>query len=540
MADIAGISFDEAKVDAVLAPFDQGRLPGAVVGIAIRGRPVYRKGFGLANMELPVVLAPTIRMRLASISKHMASLAYMLLCEDGKAGIDDPLGKYLPELHPVTQGVTMRQLMGNISGLHDAYEICHQFNGMGHPVTSAELLSFYRDLDEVNAAPGTAWIYNNGGFLLLSFAIERITGEALEDVLRTRLFEPVHMYSTLLRRWDTDFVANSAVAHTIGPSGDYQKSNFFGNAWAGEGGVVSTVDDMLRWLAHMDAPVVGSAATWRAMKSPQTLANGTSTGYGMGLHIDRYRGVETLYHPGGGLGSSAQMLKVPSAGLDVVVLVNRQDVHAMTLAESILDVCLTGLEPIGTRFTGPFLTGVFRSPTTDRVIELFAREGRQIASIDGMDMPVEPDSGGALRPVDFFRDVKQAVMLPKDGAQRGCGDRDKPASIRLSDFGNIDELVRQAPPATPDISPLAGRFHASTTGTEARIVATDHGPQLVTRGRFGSALYTLDCLADGVWRARAPLLWYRGGILSFDRKRATFRFFSSLGRMWGLNFRREV
>src|SRR5438128_1835507 len=112
-------SFDEKKIDAVFADLNQCHLPGAAVGIAIGGKPVYRKGFGLANMELSVVLSPSIRMRIYSTTKHFTCLAYMLLCEDGKAGIDDPIGKHLPELHPVSRNVTVRQLMGNISGLRD-------------------------------------------------------------------------------------------------------------------------------------------------------------------------------------------------------------------------------------------------------------------------------------------------------------------------------------------------------------------------------------------------------------------------------------
>jgi CubicO group peptidase (beta-lactamase class C family) len=524
------VAFDERKVDQLLAPLNQCQLPGAAVGIAIRGQPVYRKGFGLSNMEHPLVLSPTTRLRIASISKHMTALAYLLLCEEGRAGIDDPVAKYLPELHPVTHKVTSRQLMAHVSGLHDAHDICHQFSGTGQPVTSEELLSIYRELDEINAAPGSAWIYNNGGFLLLSFMIERITGQTLEEVLRTRIFEPACMYDTLLRRWDSDFVPRSAAAHRLHPAGGYEKSNFFGNAWAGEGGVVSTVDDLLRWLTHMEKSTVGSATTWDAIKTPLTLNHGTTTGYGLGLHIDQYRGAEIIYHPGGGLGFSAQMLKVPAVGLDVVVLVNREDVHAMVLADRILDVSLQGLEPVRNKSTGPFSSGVFRSPTSGRVVQLLVQDGRQVASIDGMDMPVEPEAEGTLRPVEFFRDVKQAITL--------IGDRLQPSAIRLSGVANPDELVRQEPPQSPSITAVSGRYRASSAGIEVHISRGSEGPQLATTGRWGSAHYSLECLADGIWRARSARLWYHGGILSFDQQATKFGFYSALSRMWGLKFHR--
>ena len=100
------VALDEKNIDVIFAEVNQCDLPGAV-GIAIDGKPVYRKGFGLANMELPVALSPSIRMRIHSITKHFACLENLLLCEEGKAGIDDELGKYLPELHPVTHKVTL-------------------------------------------------------------------------------------------------------------------------------------------------------------------------------------------------------------------------------------------------------------------------------------------------------------------------------------------------------------------------------------------------------------------------------------------------
>lgn len=519
------VDFDAKRIDALFAELDQCHLPGAAVGIAIRGRPVYRKGFGLANMELQVALSPTIRMRIASVTKHFAALAYLLLCEEGRAGIDDPIGKYLPELHPVTHQVSVRQLMGHTGGLRDAYDLLYHFSGTGARVCSDGVLSFYRDVNDVNAAPGVTWSYSSGGYVMLTAAIERIAARSLEEVLRERIFSPVGMYDTLLRRWDTDFVSNSATLHMTTPEGGYDRS-YLGSALAGEGGMVSTVDDMLRWLAHMDTPVVGSAATWETLKTPQTLANGTSTGYGLGLMCGRYRGFETLFHPGGVSGGNSQMLKVPAAGLDIVVLVNRHDVQAMTLAEKILDACLPDLGPLSGRPGGRLATGTFQSPQTGCFIELLAREGQQVVSLEGFDIPVEPDPQGALRPSGLFGYLKQAV--------RPIGDPEKPAAIRFNDFGNIDELVRVPPPEDTGVGAIAGCYRSEVTRTEVTISRTPNGQQMHTIGPFGSATYTLDCLADGVWRATSPMP--RSAVLSFNHNATAFRFSSWLTR--ALPFRR--
>jgi len=526
--EICTVAFEEKKVDAIFANLDQCQLPGAAVGIAIGGRPVYRKGFGLANMELPIVLSPTVRMRIASTSKHFACFAYMLLCEEGRSGLDDPVGRHLPELHPVTHKITMSQLMGNTSGLRDVCDVRMQFSGTQKQVPSAELLSLYQDIDDVNVAPGQEWIYNSGGFLILTAVIERITRQPLEKVLRDRVFDPVGMHNTLLRRFDTDFLNNSAALHMVNSSGSYEKW-CLGGALAGEGGIVSTVDDMLRWLAHMARPTIGSAATWAAMKTSQILANGTSTGYGLGLMIGDYRGVETLNHWGSWTGGSAQMLKVPNADLDVVVLTNRYDAWAMLLTERVLDACLPFLDPIREAIHSR-ASGTLRSPTTGRVIQLVAsstfpwnRGANQFVSIDGLDMPLEYDEDRKLWCVRTFGFAKQTLAL--------MGNADEPASIRLTGFGNVDEFFTI--PAADELTggaEMVGTYRSRSTCTEATITECGGGVRLCTVGKFGSAEFSLECLAKHTWRARSIGAMPWGGILSFDAHGSGFHYSNFFNR----------
>jgi CubicO group peptidase (beta-lactamase class C family) len=524
---LSAISVDPAKIDEIFAGVNQCHLPGAAVGIAVAGKPAYRKGFGLANMELPVTLAPTLRMRIASMTKHFTCLAYMLLCEQGRAALEDTVAQYLPELHPTTHPITMRQLMGHVSGLRCSHDVSNHFSGTGRHVSSADLLRFYHDVDDVNFPPDTAWSYNNGGYLILSTVIERITGQSLEQVFRERIFEPAGMHDTLLRRFDTDFVPNSATLHMTNGSGGFEKS-YIGTASAGEGGIVSTVDDLLRWLAHMDAPVIGSVSTWELMKKPMTLANGTSTGYGMGLMSTPYRGVETLAHSGSLMGCNSYMIKVPAAALDVVVLVNRHDVIGILLANRILDVCVPGLQPLREPFRGPFSRGLFRSPRTGRVVELLEKDGQQLVAIDGMDTPFEPDEHGVLRPIAWLSFFKQAVTL--------FGNSATPAAIQLDDFGNVDDFVAVEPASDADVSSITGRYRSGSTGTDATISIVNGRAQLRTVGRFGSSEFSVDALGDTLWRVKCagPMPW--GGILTFEPGASAFRFTSQ--RTWSLRFER--
>jgi D-aminopeptidase len=524
--EVHAVEFEETKIDEVFAELNQCRLPGCAVGIAIHGTPVYRKGFGLASMELPVVLAPTMRMRIGSTTKHFTCLAYLLLCEEGRAGIDDPIVKYLPELHPVTHPIAMRQLMGNISGLREVYDLCHQFNGAAR-VTSTELVSLYQCIDDVNSVPGALWIYNNGGWAILSKVIERITGTSLEDFLRVQIFEPTGMHDTLLRRWDSDFVANSATLHMKNAAGQYLRQAWMD--YAGAGAMVSTIDDMLKWLAHMDAPIVGRAETWRLLKETQILANGTPTNYGLGLFLTRYRGIKTIHHPGSWLGGNAQMIKIPSVGLDVVVMVNRHDVSAITLVNRVINACLPYLDAVQRPKSTSILSGVFHSPQTGRVVQLFGRTGQQYVSICGADFPVEIDAHGSLRPSSPMEFFAWAVTV--------AGNISPIAAIDLIEFGHTDRLLAAIAPRPSQKPLIVGRYRSESTGTEFTISDSSKGFALSATGKFGTASYDLVQLSGTIWRATSPnAVIPPGGVLTFDAAATSLSF--STSQNWALPFRR--
>jgi D-aminopeptidase len=290
--------------------------------------------------------------------------------------------------------------------------------------------------------------------------------------------------------------------------------------------VVSTVDDMLRWMANMERHRVGTAATWKEMTTRQKLANGTSTAYGLGLTLTSYRGVETIHHTGAWVGSYAQMLKVPAAGLDVVVMANRDDVASHVLAERILDACLLGLDPIGESHQGAPSAGVYRSRATAKVIRLYVDGGQQIASIDGMALPVAPDPDGVLWPTGVFSVNRFGIALR--------GDQKESASVLLNEFGNLDELVRVPPTSKVDGQAVVGRYRSDSTGTDVTI---DHGAtgfKMTSSGRFGSKEFALESLAEGIWQAKPKD--FAPGILTFTRYSRGFDYSDPFTR--SLPFRR--
>lgn len=495
--------FDETEIDGIFATVDQCRLPGAAVGIAIDGVPVYRRGFGLANMELPALLTPSMRMRIGSTTKHFACLAYLLLCEDGLAGLDDEIGTHVPGLHEATRHATMRRLMGHSSGIRDLLSVTLMTNGANRPVTDAEMIAYYATIDDVDFAAGTRWSYNNGGYILLSAAIENIAGEPLGAVLRKRIFEPAGMHDTMLRRWDSDFVPNSATLHTLEADGRWSRT-YMGMEISGAGGMVSTMDDMLRWLKHMDAPVVGSAASWAAMREPHRLTSGVSTGYGFGLISGTYRGVEVLHHAGGVMGGNSQMIKVPAARLDISVAVNRPDISGSALANQIIDACVEGLAPAPERAGYQKRTGSFLSKASGRVMTLSIRDELHMMAVDGGGaVPVSPDAGGVLRLPAVADFLQQSVRAEGD-------------AMIFSDFGDEDVLAAIETDADATLGGHAGTYRAEAFDATISIAEEADGVRATMRGRHGRAGYRLEPITADIWRIENSATPMLSAIVTFD------------------------
>ncbi len=515
---------DPKVLDAIFTPYDQGRLPGAVVGVAIQGRPVYRRGFGLANMDLPVLLTPATRMRIGSTTKHFVALAYLLLCEDGLASADAQIGQYVPRLHPANAGATMRALMGHTSGLRDVFQASMFMHGIGRTITDVQLLEYYEHIDDRDFPAGTGWSYNNGGYLLLTAAIERIAGQRLEEVLEQRIFAPLGLYDTQLRRWDSDFLSNSAALHMFHPNQGYTRVTS-GMELTGAGGIVSSMDDMLRWLHHMDAPVIGSPATWRELRSPGRLADGTTTRYGFGLVSDRYRGIATLSHAGGVFGGNSQMIKVPAAGLDISVAVNRGDANAIDLAFRVIDACVPGLEAAATDAIDSAVCGVYRCARSGRVVELMALGGRASLRVDGgMPMSLCAVGPNAWQLSPMFSFLGQTVCIES-------------GNLLLQEFGAVDVLERLPPASATPLGRQSGRYCCDALAVTAQVLEASGEMRLITTGRFGEARYALTRLAADLWQAQSldPLCPI-GGMLTFAESAAAFTLNSD--RMRNVRFRR--
>ena len=506
----ASTSFDPIlALDALLQPLNRSDAPGLVIGVNQHGRPLVRRGLGLASLEHGVANTPRTRMRIASTSKHFTALAIMLLAEDGRLGLDDPVQLHLPELPQLGHdGPTLRQLLNHTSGWRGHDELWVLAQGLALQPTGSSLAAMARQ-SALNAEPGTRLIYSNGTYRMLALIAERLSGLGYAEFLRTRIFAPLKMTDTESVASDLDVRPGLATLYVpaigaIGAVGGGWRKGLYPCEFEGGGSIVSTLDDMLAWLAHMrsEAKTVGSASTWAQMIAPTTLCSGEVAPYGFGLAHHLYRGVDVIHHNGAVFGGGSQMITVPAHGLDIMIMTNGAPVAPAPLAFKIIELLLGERlseppEPRAAASAYPGLIGQrYRAPKSGNVVG-FSQVGDRLALswLGGTAVPLRERAHGLWL---GFLDLAQNVI---DIDLEGVDTAQTPETLTLREGGQQQCLQRlaDAAPAPAELArQLCGAFHCPDLDATAQIELRDDRLLLNIQGRHGQMNLQLTPLSDQV------------------------------------------
>ncbi|WP_435471895.1 serine hydrolase domain-containing protein [Variovorax sp. GB1P17] len=521
-------------IDALLQPFNRSDAPGLVIGIAQNGRSLYRRGIGMASLEQGVANTPRTRMRIASTSKHFTALAVLLLAEDGRLDIDDAVQKHLPELPQLgANGPTLRQLMNHTGGWRGHDELWCIVNGLAFQPRGLGLPAMVRQ-GELNFEPGTRMVYSNGAYFMLAKIIERVSGQGFDAFMKARIFEPMGMADTESVASDLDVRAGLAGLYVPASGGQWQRG-IYPCELEGGGSLVSTLDDMLRWLAHLRSSdkTVGSASSWAQMLAPTTLSSGAVVPYGLGLFRHAYRGVEVIHHAGGVIGGTSQMLTVPAHGLDIMVMANGAAISPPALAYQLIDLLLADAlsEPPEERTSAsafPALVGQrYHAPATGSVIGFADVAGKLGLSWQGFTaLPLRQ------RKEDLWLAAQDLAINALELDVSGGDATRAPDTLVLREGGHLQRFER-LPETAPDIAWLApqlcGDYRSADLDASAQIERTNDALQMTVQGRHGRQVGRLQALSHEVMTFTPcdPLLAALGGssVLNIER---------SAGRVVGL------
>jgi CubicO group peptidase (beta-lactamase class C family) len=297
----------------------EGDAPGASLLVLRDGEALVRRGYGRSDLEAGIEAGPATNYRLASISKQFTAASILLLAQDGRLGIDDPVRQWLPSLPASTRGVTLRHLLTHTSGLVD-YEDLMPDPYVGQ-ISDAGVLALLAREPGLYTPPGRTYRYSNSGYALLSLVVERASGLAYPDFLRRRIFGPLGMHDTIAHVAGDAGVAHRAWGYSE-VDGRWQRTDQSPtSAVLGDGGIYSSIDDLARWDAALYDDRLLDAGSRALAFAPQVAVTGETpdTSYGFGWRITG----DTLWHSGETIGFRNVIVRWPRQRLTVVLLSNR-------------------------------------------------------------------------------------------------------------------------------------------------------------------------------------------------------------------------
>jgi CubicO group peptidase (beta-lactamase class C family) len=309
-------------VDGLFSGIAGKKAPGAAVLVAKNGEILYEKGFGLADIGYGIPVTPVTKFRIGSITKQFVATAILKLQEEGKISVTDKLSKYIPDF-PRGDEVTIHHLLTHTSGIH-SFTNHADFLKTATVKTSQEEMIDSIKKEKFDFNPGEQFQYNNSGFFILAYIVEKIAGKPYGDYLKETIFTPLGMKNTGVHASQL-ILENEATGYAI-QNGSFEKAlNWDMSRAGGAGSLYSTVEDLYLWDEAVFNGKVLKTQSMEAAFTPVKLNNGKAPAgvdYGYGWFISDIRNLKFINHGGGLHGFLSHITRQPEEKLTIVVLTN--------------------------------------------------------------------------------------------------------------------------------------------------------------------------------------------------------------------------
>jgi len=381
-----GDSMDKVAVDVY-----QPHVPGAAIIVVKNGLVIFRKGYGVANLELNVPIRPEMVFRLASITKQFTAVAIMMLVEQGKLSLQDDLTKFFPDYPTGGKRITIENLLTHTSGIKEYTEKLWPAR-MREDLRLERLIEVFKN-EGLQFDPGTKASYSNSNYILLGAVIEKVSGTEYRRFIENNIFKPLgmkHSYYEGIQEVIPDRVSGYVKADDAYFNAPY----FSTNQLYAAGALCSSVDDLALWDAATYSEKLLKRSSWERIFTPYKLAAGEVSDYGFGWAISRFAGRTTASHTGGVPGFTAYTLRLPEDRVYVAILSNdwrapvqpeyvAKRLAAIAIGKPITEATAVNLD---TKLLDKYV-GQYRDP--DGEITTVRRDGNRLFSQSGRDPEVE-------------------------------------------------------------------------------------------------------------------------------------------------------
>ena len=310
----------EQSMDAYMSHMYGDEGPGATILVAKNGKPIYRKAFGLANLEVQSQMSPENVFELGSITKQFTSVSILMLEEQGKLSLDDEITKYIPDYPTHDKKITIHHLLNHTSGIK-SYTGMQSFMELARQdMIPEELIDVFKN-EPMDFDPGDKFLYNNSGYILLGYIIENLSGMTYEEFVEKNIFEKLGMSNSYYGKMK-QIIPNRASGYQVDED-SYQNAEYLSLTLPyAAGSLMSTVDDLLKWQNAINANELIKRSSLEKAINGSRLNNGEEISYGYGWVKGNLKGSPIVSHGGGIFGFTTNEIYFPEEDIYVVGLSN--------------------------------------------------------------------------------------------------------------------------------------------------------------------------------------------------------------------------
>jgi CubicO group peptidase (beta-lactamase class C family) len=454
------------KVDKLFEKWDSTISPGVSMAIIQNGEFIYKRGYGMANLEHDVSITPETVFRIGSTSKQFTAACIAILSLQGKLSLDDDVRKFLPELPAYDKPITVRHLVHHISGIRDYLGLARLSGKSGDDFyTAEETVAMIARQKGLNFVPGDEHLYSNSGYFLLGVIVSRVIGKSLNAFAQEHIFRPLGMKNTHYHDDYTKIVKKRADGHAKTEDGFKILNTTLNHV--GDGGVFTTVEDLYLWDQAFYNHKLGKELM-DMLHQTGVLNNGKELKYAFGLNVGQYKGLKLVAHGGAFVGFRADMIRFPEEKFTVICLANLASINPSMLCRKVADIYLADKfteekapEKKAEQITPVTLSqedlkhkiGKYTDEKESFIAEILLKDDKLIVEAMGISFSLIPISQSRFISKDAPVDIMIEFFPADDKAIRAKmtvgGDRETP----------LNKIPEVAPLTTKQLKTFAGSYY---------------------------------------------------------------------------------
>ena len=328
----------ENKIDAVFKNIKETD-PGVSIRLLKNNEVIIEKNYGLANLEYQIPISNKTVFHAASVSKQFTAFAILLLEEEGKLSLDDDIRKHIPEMHNFNKKITLKHLATHTSGIKDQHNITRLagFN-LDDIITNQQALDLIYKQKTLNFEPNEQFMYSNSGYALLAEVVARVSKQSFSSFIKEKVFIPLKMNNSLFVDKTGQLVKNKAYSY-YKENGVYRK-DIYQNSSVGASNLATTTEDLTKWSVNFSTYTVGNKTIFEKMKKLESLNNGKTYGYGLGLFVNKYKGIKKIEHSGLDASYQAYIGWFEKHNMSLVFLSNNGELNGGRIIYKLTGICL--------------------------------------------------------------------------------------------------------------------------------------------------------------------------------------------------------